>query len=102
MIFAWSDFVKALGMLTDAGRTACYNALRLDGRFAKSLRETRGFSHGKVKLFVRSRPRTVREQIADRFLFVRSFPRDVNGRTVRASARQSNYEHRMMAFVSAY
>ena len=44
----------------------------------------------------------VREQIADRFLFVRSFPRDVNGRTVRASARQSNYEHRMMAFVSAY
>ena len=60
------------------------------------------FSHGKVKLFVRSRPRTVREQIADRFLFVRSFPRDVNGRTVRASARQSNYEHRMMAFVSAY
>jgi hypothetical protein len=60
------------------------------------------FSHGKAKLFVRSRPRTVREQIADRFLFVRSFPTDVNGRTVRASARQSNYEHRMMAFVSAY
>jgi hypothetical protein len=29
-------------VLTDAGRTACYNALRLDGRFAKSLRETHG------------------------------------------------------------
>jgi hypothetical protein len=42
MIFARSHFVKALEVLTDAGRTACYNALRLDGRFAKSLRETHG------------------------------------------------------------
>jgi len=42
MIFTRSDFVKALEVLTDAGRTACYNALRLDGRFAKSLRETHG------------------------------------------------------------
>lgn len=41
-IFTWSDFVKALEVLTDAGRTACYHALRLDGRFAKSLRETHG------------------------------------------------------------
>jgi hypothetical protein len=41
-IFARADFVKALEVLTDAGRTACYNALRLDGRFAKSLRETHG------------------------------------------------------------
>ena len=43
MIFARSHFVKVLEVLTDAGRTACYDALRLDGRFAKSLRETHGF-----------------------------------------------------------
>ena len=41
-VFAGVNFVKALEVLTDAGRTACYNALRLDGRFAKSLRETHG------------------------------------------------------------
>lgn len=37
-----AEAVKALQALTEAGRTACYNALRLDGRFAKQLRETDG------------------------------------------------------------
>jgi AAA domain/CHC2 zinc finger len=37
-----ADAAKALQALTGAGRTACYNALRLDGRFAKQLRETQG------------------------------------------------------------
>jgi AAA domain-containing protein len=35
-----ADAVKALQMLTGAGRTACYDALKLDGRFARHLRET--------------------------------------------------------------
>ena len=37
-----ADAVKALQRLTEAGRTACYNALRPDGRFTKQLRETHG------------------------------------------------------------
>jgi hypothetical protein len=37
-----ADAAKALQTLTGGGRTACYNALRLDGRFAKQLRETCG------------------------------------------------------------
>jgi hypothetical protein len=37
-----SEAVKALHTLTEAGRTACYNVLKLDGRFAKQLRETDG------------------------------------------------------------
>ena len=37
-----ADATKALQTLTGAGRTACYNALRLDGRFAKQLREKDG------------------------------------------------------------
>jgi len=36
------EAVKALQTLTEAGRTACYNALKPDGRFAKQLRETDG------------------------------------------------------------
>jgi hypothetical protein len=36
------EAVKALQTLTGAGRTACYDALRLDGRFAKQLRESNG------------------------------------------------------------
>jgi hypothetical protein len=36
------EAVKGLQGLTEAGRTACYNALRLDGRFAKQLRESHG------------------------------------------------------------
>jgi hypothetical protein len=35
-----SDAVRALQTLTEAGRTACYNALRLDGRFSAYLSET--------------------------------------------------------------
>jgi hypothetical protein len=37
-----ADAAKALQALTGAGRTACYNALRPDGRFAKNLSETNG------------------------------------------------------------
>jgi AAA domain/CHC2 zinc finger len=37
-----SEAVKALQTLTEGGRTACYNALRTDGRFAKQLRDTHG------------------------------------------------------------
>jgi AAA domain/CHC2 zinc finger len=37
-----SDAVRALQTLTEAGRTACYNALRLDGRFSAYLSETHG------------------------------------------------------------
>jgi hypothetical protein len=37
-----ADAAKALRTLTGAGRTACYNALKLNGRFAKQLRETDG------------------------------------------------------------
>jgi AAA domain/DnaB-like helicase N terminal domain len=37
-----AEAVKALQALTQAKRTACYNALRLDGRFAKQLRESNG------------------------------------------------------------
>jgi hypothetical protein len=37
-----SEAVKALQILTEAGRTACYDALKLDGRFATHLRETDG------------------------------------------------------------
>jgi len=37
-----ADAVRALQTLTEAGRTACYNAVRLDGRFAKNLSETDG------------------------------------------------------------
>jgi hypothetical protein len=37
-----AEAAKALQSLTDAGRTACYNALKLDGRFAGHLRETHG------------------------------------------------------------
>jgi len=35
-----SEVVKALQTLTGAGRTACYNALKPDGRFAKHITET--------------------------------------------------------------
>ena len=35
-----SEAVKALRALTEAGRTACYDALRPDGRFAKQLCES--------------------------------------------------------------
>ena len=37
-----TEAVKALQKLTEAGRTACYNALRSDGRFTKQLREADG------------------------------------------------------------
>jgi AAA domain-containing protein len=37
-----ADAAKALQVRTGAGRTACYTALKLDGRFAKQLRETDG------------------------------------------------------------
>jgi CHC2 zinc finger/AAA domain len=37
-----ADAVRALQTLTEAGRTACYNALRPDGRFTKRLCETDG------------------------------------------------------------
>jgi AAA domain/DnaB-like helicase N terminal domain len=37
-----SEAVKALRALTGAGRTACYDALRPDGRFAKQLCESNG------------------------------------------------------------
>ncbi len=37
-----ADAVRALQTLTEAGRTACYNVLRPDGRFTKQLRETDG------------------------------------------------------------
>jgi hypothetical protein len=37
-----SDAVRALQTLTEAGRTACYNALKPEGRFAKQLHETDG------------------------------------------------------------
>jgi len=37
-----SEAVKALQVATEAGRTACYNALRPDGRFAKQLRDSNG------------------------------------------------------------
>jgi hypothetical protein len=37
-----SEAVKALRALTGAGRTACYDALRRDGRFAKHLCESNG------------------------------------------------------------
>ena len=37
-----ADAVKALQTLTEAGRTACYNALKLDGRFSAHLNETHG------------------------------------------------------------
>jgi hypothetical protein len=37
-----ADAVKALQTLTGAGRTACYDALRLDGRCAKQLQESHG------------------------------------------------------------
>ena len=34
-----TEAVKALRVLTEAGRTACYNALKLDGRFTAHLSE---------------------------------------------------------------
>jgi hypothetical protein len=34
-----TEAVKALRALTEAGRTACYTALKLDGRFAAHLSE---------------------------------------------------------------
>ena len=37
-----AEAVKALETLTGAKRTACYNALKSDGRFAKHLRERDG------------------------------------------------------------
>lgn len=37
-----ADAVKALQTLTGAGRTACYDALKLDGRFANQLGDTHG------------------------------------------------------------
>jgi hypothetical protein len=37
-----AEAVKALQTITEAGRTACYNTLRLDGRFSKNLSETDG------------------------------------------------------------
>ena len=36
------DAAKALQALTGAGRTVCYTALKLDGRFGKQLRANRG------------------------------------------------------------
>jgi hypothetical protein len=38
-----ADAVKALRALTEAGRTACYDALSTEGRFSAHLGETRGF-----------------------------------------------------------
>jgi AAA domain/CHC2 zinc finger len=40
--FTKAEAVKALRILTEAGRTVCYDALKLDGRFATHLRETDG------------------------------------------------------------
>jgi len=40
--FTKAEAVKALRILTEAGRTACYNALKLDGRLATHLCETDG------------------------------------------------------------
>jgi len=40
--FTKADAVKALRVLTEAGRTACYDALDSDGRFSAHLSETRG------------------------------------------------------------
>jgi hypothetical protein len=37
-----ADAAKALRSVTGAGRTACYSALKPDGRFARQLRENRG------------------------------------------------------------
>jgi len=37
-----AEAVKALQTLTGGGRTACYTALKLDGRFASRFRETHG------------------------------------------------------------
>lgn len=37
-----ADAAKTLQVHTKAGRTACYNALRPDGKFAVHLRETKG------------------------------------------------------------
>jgi hypothetical protein len=37
-----AEAVKALQTITEAGRTACYNVLRPDGRFARQLRESNG------------------------------------------------------------
>jgi hypothetical protein len=37
-----ADAVRGLRALTEAGRTACYNALKLDGRFAGHLSENQG------------------------------------------------------------
>jgi hypothetical protein len=43
-----ADAVKALQTLTRRGRTACYNALELDGRFSKHLREIDGIVSWKI------------------------------------------------------
>jgi hypothetical protein len=45
-----AEAVKALQALTEAGRTACYDALKLDGRFANQLCETRGLLTWKATL----------------------------------------------------
>ena len=37
-----ADAVKALRVLTEAGRTACYDALNSEGRFSAHLSETHG------------------------------------------------------------
>jgi PAS domain-containing protein len=37
-----TEAVKALQALTEAGRTACYNALKLDGRFSAHISEIQG------------------------------------------------------------
>jgi hypothetical protein len=37
-----AEAVKALRVLTEAGRTACYDALNSEGRFSAHLSETRG------------------------------------------------------------
>ena len=91
-----TEAVKALQALTGAGRTACYHALKLDGRFAKQLCESNGLLLGKRRrrrcssVFLKgmnertsARVReTVREQLADKLCPSVRFPRDVDGRTV--------------------
>jgi AAA domain/DnaB-like helicase N terminal domain len=46
-----ADAVRALQTLTEAGRTACYNALRLDGRFAAHLSENHSLLSWKGQQF---------------------------------------------------
>jgi len=60
---ARADAVKALQTLTGVGRTACYSALKSDGRFAAHLSETAGLlSWQNIAVLSAS----VREQSADK------------------------------------